>query len=158
MSHHMCETWYYHTLGEVRARVWCPLKLGCDRWTMSWTTWMVPLSDVVPRTIRESPTLATTLSPPAWLWTARCSRSGPRPSGGCDGACRRQQHMRPRRTASRSRTGSRQASSRRWWAMPMRAPTASGVCSGFPRKIHGFIIGTSLWKWLTDPWKKYYKE
>jgi hypothetical protein len=39
--------------------------------------------------------------------------------------------MRPRRTASRGRTDSRQTSSRCRWATPMRAPLGSGVCSGF---------------------------
>jgi hypothetical protein len=38
---------------------------------------MAPSLDAVPRTTRESPTLATTIRP---LWTAWCSRSGPRPS------------------------------------------------------------------------------
>jgi hypothetical protein len=111
---------------------------------------IAPSSDAVPRTIRESLTLATTLRPPAWLWTVRCNRSGLRPSDGCAGASRPQRHMRPRRTASRSQTGSRQASSRRWWAMPTWAPTANGVYLGFPSKIHGFILGASLWKWLTS--------
>jgi hypothetical protein len=34
----------------------------------------------------------------------RCSRSGPRPSGGCVGACHTQRLMQPHRTASRGRT------------------------------------------------------
>jgi hypothetical protein len=59
-------------------------------------------------------------------------------------------HMWPRSTASRGRTGSRQASSRRRWAMPTRAPPASGVCSGFLSKKHGFIFSVALWKWLTS--------
>jgi hypothetical protein len=85
----------------------------------------------------------------------QCSRSGPRPSVGCGGACRTQQCMRPRRTAFRGRTGSRQASSHRRWVTPTRAPPASGVCSGFPSKKHGFIFGVGLWKWLTSQiyWK-----
>jgi hypothetical protein len=58
--------------------------------------------------------------------------------------------MRPRRTASRGRTGSRQASSCCRWATPTRVPPASGVCSGFPSKKHGFTFGVVLWKWLTS--------
>jgi hypothetical protein len=76
------------------------------------------------------------------------SRSGPRPSGDYAGACRTQRLMRPRWTASRGRTGSRQASSHRRWATPTRAPRASVVCSGFPSKKHGFIFDICLWKWL----------
>jgi hypothetical protein len=110
----------------------------------------MPLSDVVPRTTQESPALMTTMRSPCLRWTARCSRSGPHPSGGCDGACRTQRRMRPRSTASRGRTGSRQASSRRRWATPTRAPPTSGVCSGFPSKKHGFIFSVDLWKWLTS--------
>jgi hypothetical protein len=72
---------------------------------------MVPLSDVVPRTTQESPALVTTMRSPCLRWTARCSRSGSRPSDGCDGACRTQRRMRPRSTASRGRTDSRQTSS-----------------------------------------------
>jgi hypothetical protein len=87
---------------------------------------------------------------PCLRWTTRCSRSGPCPSGGCGWACRTQRRMWPRSTASRGRTGSRQASSRRRWAMPTRAPPASGVCSGFPSKKHGFIFSVGLWKWLTS--------
>jgi hypothetical protein len=88
--------------------------------------------------------------PPVWRWTAWCSHSGPRPSSGCAGACRTQWHMWPRSTASRDRTGSRQASSRRRWAMPTWALLSSGVCSGFSSKKHGFIFGVGLWKWLTS--------
>jgi hypothetical protein len=51
---------------------------------------------------------------------------------------------RPSRTASRGRTGSRQASSHRRWATPTRAPPASGVCSGFLSKKHEFIFGVGL--------------
>jgi hypothetical protein len=109
-----------------------------------------PLSDAVPRTTQESPTLVTTMRSPYLRWTVRCSRSGPRPSGGCGGACRTQRRMRPRSTASRGRTGSRQASSRRRWVTPTRAPPASGVCSGFLSKKHGFIFSVGLWKWLTS--------
>jgi hypothetical protein len=61
-----------------------------------------------------------------------------------------QRRMRPRRTNSRGRIGSRQASSRRRWAKPTRAPPASGVCSGFLSKKYGFILGVGLWKWLTS--------
>jgi hypothetical protein len=64
---------------------------------------MAPLSDVMPRTSQESPALVTTMRSPCLRWTARCSRSGPRSSGGCDGACRTQRSMRPRSTASRGR-------------------------------------------------------
>jgi hypothetical protein len=46
-----------------------------------------PLSDVVPRTTQESLALVTTMRSPCLRWTTRCSRSGPRPSGGCGGAC-----------------------------------------------------------------------
>jgi hypothetical protein len=55
-----------------------------------------PLSDVVPRTTQESPTLVTTIRSPYLRWTTRCSRSGPRPSDGCGGACRTQRRMWPR--------------------------------------------------------------
>jgi hypothetical protein len=109
-----------------------------------------PLSDAVPRTTQESPALVTTLRSPCLRWTTRCNRSGSRPSGGCGGACRTQRRMWPRSTASKGRTGSRQASSRRRWAMPTRAPPASGVCLGFPSKKHGFIFSVGLWKWLTS--------
>jgi hypothetical protein len=109
-----------------------------------------PLSNAVPRTTQESPMLVTTMRPPYLRWTARCSRSGLRPSGGCGRACRTQQRMRPRSTTSRGRTGSRQASSRRRWATPTRTPPANGVCSRFPSKKHGFIFSVGLWKWLTS--------
>ena len=108
------------------------------------------LSDVVPRTTQELPALVTTMRSPCLRWTARCSCSGSRPSSGCGGACRTQRRMRPRSTASRGRTGSRQASSRRRWATPTWAPPTSGVCSGFPSKKHGFIFSVGLWKWLTS--------
>jgi hypothetical protein len=101
--------------------------------------------DAVPITTRERP-----WGPPAWRWTTRCSRSGPITSGGCVGACHTQRLMRPCLTASRGWTGSRQASSCRRWTTPTWAPPASGVCSGFPSKKHGFIFGVGLWKWLTS--------
>jgi hypothetical protein len=98
--------------------------------------------------------------PPIWRWTTRCSRSGSRPSSGCVGACRTQRHMWPHSTASRGRTGSRQASFRCRWATPTRALPAGGVCLGFSSKKHGFIFGVGLWKWLTCRihGKKYYGE
>jgi hypothetical protein len=106
--------------------------------------------DAVLRTTRESPALATTMRSPVWRRTARYNHSGPRPSGGCAGAYRTHRRMRPRRTASRGRTNSRQAFSRRRWATPTRAPPFSGFCSGFLSKKHVFIFGVGLWKWLTS--------
>jgi hypothetical protein len=111
---------------------------------------MTPLSDVVPRTTRESPTLATTMRSPCLTVDSPVQPLWPRPSDSCARACCTQRHMQPRRTASSGRTGSRQASSRRSWATPTRAPPASGVCSRFPSKKHGSIIGLGLWKWLTS--------
>jgi hypothetical protein len=111
------------------------------RWTMGWTTWwrrhqMRCLEQPESRQRRR-----WSWGPPAWRWTAWCSRSGPRPSGGCAGACRTQRRMRLCRTTSRGRTGSRQAHR---WATPTWAPPVSGVCSGFPCKKHGFILGAGL--------------
>jgi hypothetical protein len=71
------------------------------------------LLDAVPRTTRESPALAMTMRSPYLkmdsavqpLWTASKRR--------LRGACRTQRRMRSRSTASRGRTGSRQASFRR---------------------------------------------
>jgi hypothetical protein len=116
------------------------------RWIMSWTAWWrcrwmrCPEQPESPRRWRRP------WGPPVWRWTARCSRSGPCPSGGSTRAYRTQRRMRPRRTAFRGRTGSRQASSRHRWVTPTRAPPASGVCSVFSSKKHVFIFGVGLWK------------
>jgi hypothetical protein len=114
------------------------------RWMMSWTAWrrhcrMRCLEQPESRRRWRQP-----WGPPVWRWTTQCSHSRPRPSGGCDGACRTQRCMRPRSTASRGRTSSRQTSSRHRWAMPTWAPPASGVCSGFPCKKHRFIFGVGF--------------
>jgi hypothetical protein len=74
---------------------------------------MAPLSVAVPRTTRKSSAMATTMRSPCLmmdnavqpLWTMSNRR--------LRRACRTQRRKRPRRTVSRGRTGSRQASSRR---------------------------------------------
>jgi hypothetical protein len=130
------------------------------RWMMSWTAWQCHCWMWCLEQLESRQRWGWPWGPPVWRWTVRCSRSGPRLSGGCAGACRTQRRMRTRRTAFRGRTGSHQASSRRGWATPTRAPPASGVCSGFLSKKHGFIFGIGLWKWLTSQiyGKKYYGE
>jgi hypothetical protein len=120
------------------------------RWTMSWTAWWRRRWMRCPEQPESHRHWQQPWGLPAWRWTTRCSRYGPIPSGGYVGACHTQRLMRPRRTAFRGRTGSRQASSRRRWAMPTWAPPASGVCSWFPSKKHRFILGVGLWKWLTS--------
>jgi hypothetical protein len=117
---------------------------------MSWTAWWRHRRIRCPEQPESRRRWRRPWGLPVWWWTTWWSRSRPRPSGGCGGACRTQRHMRPRKTASRDRTDSRQASSRRQWATPTGAPPASGVCSGFPSKKHGFIFGVDLWKWLTS--------
>jgi hypothetical protein len=97
------------------------------------------------QTIRESSALATTMRSPCLtmdsavqpLWTAfkrrlRWSLLYTAAHG-------------PRRTASKGRTDSHQASSRHRWATPTRAPHASGVCLRFTSKKHGFIFSIDLW-------------
>jgi hypothetical protein len=101
------------------------------RCTMSWTAWWRRRWMQCPEQPESRRRWLRPWGPPAWWWTTRCSRSGPRPSGGYVGACHTQRLMRPRRAASRGRTVSRQASSRRRWATPTRASPASGVYSGF---------------------------
>jgi hypothetical protein len=50
-------------------------------------------SIAVPRTIQESSALATTMRSPCLTMDSWCSRSVPRPSGGCAGSCRTQRRM-----------------------------------------------------------------
>jgi hypothetical protein len=63
------------------------------RWMMSWTAWWCRHRLRCPEQPESRRHWRRPWGPPVWRWTARCSRSRPRPSGGCAGACRTQRRM-----------------------------------------------------------------